>query len=94
MRMSMRRFTRLTDAFSNKAESHERAIALYFTSYSFVRMQKALKCSPAKAAGLSKTLWSMEDSVALIDAGTEKSKARPLQAAPTKSGTAAHDTVV
>ncbi len=76
MRMSMRRFTRLTNAFSKKAESHEHAIALYFTFYNFVRMHKTLKCSPAMAAGISKTLWSMEDIVALIDARAEKPKAR------------------
>jgi len=76
MRMSMRRFTRLTNAFSKKAESHEHAIALYFTFYNFVRQHKTLRCSPAMAVGLSKTLWSMEDIVALIDARAEKPKAR------------------
>ena len=76
MRMSMRRFTRLTNAFSKKAESHEHAIALYFTFYNFVRMHKTLKCSPAMAAGLSTTLWSMDDIVALVDARAEKA-ARP-----------------
>ncbi len=76
MRMSMRRFTRLTNAFSKKHESHEHAIALYFTFYNFVRMHKTLKCSPAMAAGLSTILWSMEDIVALIDARAEKPKAR------------------
>ena len=76
MRMSMRRFTRLTNAFSKKAESHEHAIALYFTFYNFVRMHKTLKCSPAMAAGLSTTLWGMEDIVGLIDARAEKPKAR------------------
>ncbi len=74
MRMSMRRFTRLTNAFSKKAESHEHAIALYFTFYNFVRMHKTLKCSPAMAAGLSTTLWSMEDVVALIDARSVAAK--------------------
>ena len=76
MRMSMRRFTRLTNAFSKKHESHEHAIALYFTFYNFVRMHKTLKCSPAMAAGISKTLWSMEDIVALIDARAASPKAR------------------
>lgn len=68
MRMSMRRFTRLTNAFSKKAENHTHALALYFTFYNFVRQHKTLRCSPAMAAGLSTTLWSMEDVVALIDA--------------------------
>jgi len=76
MRMSMRRFTRLTNAFSKKMESHENAIALYFTFYNFARQHKTLRCSPAMAAGLSKTLWSMEDIVALIDA-REAAPARP-----------------
>jgi IS1 family transposase len=74
MRMSMRRFTRLTNAFSKKAENHAHALALYFTFYNFARMHKTLKCSPAMAAGLSKTLWSMEDIVALIDARAEAPK--------------------
>jgi IS1 family transposase len=76
MRMSMRRFTRLTNAFSKKAENHTHALALYFTFYNFVRMHKTLRCSPAMAAGLSKTLWSMEDVVALIDARAEPAKPR------------------
>ncbi len=68
MRMSMRRFTRLTNAFSKKAENHTHALALYFTFYNFIRMHKTLKCTPAMAAGIAKTLWNMEDVVALIDA--------------------------
>jgi IS1 family transposase len=76
MRMGMRRFTRLANAFSKKIESHEHAIALYFTHYNFARMHKTLRCSPAMAAGLSKTLWSMEDIVALIDARAKAPKKR------------------
>ena len=76
MRMSMRRFTRLTNAFSKKAENHTHALALYFTFYNFVRQHKTLRCSPAMAAGLSTTLWSMADVVALIDAAAEPVKAR------------------
>ena len=76
MRMSMRRFTRLTNAFSKKAENHTHALALSFTFYNFVRQHKTLRCSPAMAAGLSKTLWSMEDIVKLIDAQAEAPKAR------------------
>ena len=66
----MRRFTRLTNAFSKKAENHTYALALYFTFYNFVRMHKTLRYAPAMAAGLSDKLWSMEDVVALIDART------------------------
>jgi IS1 family transposase len=76
MRMSMRRFTRLTNAFSKKAENHVHALALYFTFYNFVRQHKTLRCSPAMAAGLTQTLWSMEDVVALIDAQAEPAKKR------------------
>jgi IS1 family transposase len=72
MRMSMRRFTRLTNAFSKKAENHMHMVALYTTWYNFARMHKTLKCSPAMAAKLSLTLWSMEDVVALIDARAAK----------------------
>lgn len=68
MRMQMRRFTRLTNAFSKKAENHYAMVCLYTVWYNFVRLHKTLKCSPAMAAGLSKTLWSMEDVVGLIDA--------------------------
>ena len=68
MRMHMRRFTRLTNAFSKKAVPHLHMVCLYTVWYNFVRMHKTLRCSPAMAAGLSKTLWSMEDIVALIDA--------------------------
>jgi IS1 family transposase len=72
MRMSMRRFTRLTNAFSKKLDSHIDMVALYTVCYNFVRMHKTLRCSPAMAAGLSKTIWSMEDIVALIDARAAK----------------------
>ena len=76
MRMSMRRFARLTNAFSKKAENHVFAPALYFTFHNFCRVHKTLRCSPAMAAGMSKTLWSMEDVVALINAAAEAPKAR------------------
>jgi hypothetical protein len=74
MRMHMRRFTRLTNAFSKKALPHLHMVCLYTVWYNFVRMHKTLRCSPAMAAGLSKTLWSMEDIVALIDARAEAPK--------------------
>lgn len=77
MRMQMRRFTRLTNGFSKKAVNHGHMVALYTTWYNFVRQHKTLQCSPAMAAGLSQTLWGMEDVVALIDARAEAPK-RPL----------------
>lgn len=76
MRMSMRRFTRLTNAFSKKAENHAHMVALYTCWYNFVRQHKTLRCSPAMAAGLSKTLWSMEDVVTLINVQVEPTKKR------------------
>ena len=67
MRMSMRRFTRLTNAFSKKLDNHIHALALYFVFYNFTRIHKSLKVSPAMAAGVTDTLWSLEDVVAKID---------------------------
>ena len=67
MRMSMRRFTRLTNGFSKKVENHCYALALYFVWYNFVRIHKTLKMSPAMASGVSDTLWSMEDLIQMID---------------------------
>jgi hypothetical protein len=67
MRMSMRRFTRLTNAFSKKLDNHIHALALYFVFYNFCRIHKSLKVSPAMAAGVADTLWSLEDVVTKID---------------------------
>ena len=67
MRMHMRRFTRLTNAFSKKIENHGYAVALHCTFYNFVRMRKTLRCSPAMAAGLTTRLWEMKDIVALVE---------------------------
>jgi IS1 family transposase/lambda repressor-like predicted transcriptional regulator len=76
MRMSMRRFTRLTNGFSKKAEAHLQMVALYTVWYNFVRMHKTLRCSPAMAAGLSTTLWNMETLVAMMDAKADAPKPR------------------
>ncbi|HEY2527041.1 MAG TPA: IS1 family transposase [Xanthobacteraceae bacterium] len=67
MRMSMRRFTRLTNAFSKKLENHEHMVALYALWYNFVRIHKTLRMSPAMAAGIETRLWSMEDVARLIE---------------------------
>jgi hypothetical protein len=68
MRMGIRRFTRLTNAFSKKVKNHFYALAIYFMHYNYVRIHQTLRTSPAMAAGVSKTLWSMDDVVAMIEA--------------------------
>ena len=67
MRMHMRRFTRLTNAFSKKIENHAYAIALHFVYYNFVNIHKTLRVPPAMEAGLIKRLMSIEDIVRLAD---------------------------
>jgi hypothetical protein len=76
IRMGLRRFTRLTNAFSKKIDMHVYALSLYFVFYNFVRTHKARKLSPAMAAGVAERLWSMEDVVALIDAREPKAGKR------------------
>ncbi|MEO6050166.1 MAG: IS1 family transposase [Pyrinomonadaceae bacterium] len=66
MRMSMRRFTRLTNGFSKKVENHAHAIALHYMYYNFVRIHKSLRCTPAMAADVTSKLWSIEDIVNLL----------------------------
>lgn len=61
MRMSMRRFTRLTNAFSKKIENHAAAVALHFIHYNFARIHKTLRITPAMAAGISDHVWSYEE---------------------------------
>ena len=66
MRMSMRRFTRLTNAFSKKLENHEAAIALHYMHYNFARIHQSLRVTPAMAAGVSEHVWSLEEIVGLL----------------------------
>jgi IS1 family transposase len=61
MRMGMRRFTRLTNAFSKKIENHAAAVAIHFIHYNFARIHKTLRITPAMAAGLSDHVWSLEE---------------------------------
>lgn len=63
MRMSMRRFTRLTNAFSKKVENLQAAVTLHFAHYNFVRLHKTLRTTPAMAAGVENRLWSIEELV-------------------------------
>lgn len=67
MRMHMRRFTRLTNAFSKKVENHAAAIALHTMYYNFVRIHQTLKVTPAMAAGVTDKLWEMEDLVVVLE---------------------------
>lgn len=67
MRMSMRRFTRLTNAFSKKYENHVHALALYFYHYNFCRIHKSLRVTPAMEAKLTDRVWSFDDLIAKID---------------------------
>jgi hypothetical protein len=63
MRMSMRRFTRLTNGFSKKLENMKAAVSLHFAHYNFVRQHKTLRMTPAMAAGVEKSMWPLVDLV-------------------------------
>ena len=66
MRMSMRRFTRLTNGFSKKAENHAHAVALHYMHYNYCRVHQSLRVTPAMEAGLADHVWSLEELVALL----------------------------
>jgi IS1 family transposase len=68
MRMNMRRFTRLTNAFSKKIENHIHSVALFYMHYNFVRIHQTLRVTPAMAAGVTGKLWSIADIVAMTEA--------------------------
>jgi IS1 family transposase len=65
LRMGMRRFTRLTNAFSKKVENHAAMVAIHFLYYNFGRIHKTLRVTPAMAAGISDHVWSLEE-IALL----------------------------
>ncbi len=67
MRMSIRRYTRLTNAFSKKLENHAAATAIHFLHYNFARIHRTVRTSPAQAAGVTDTLWSVRDIVTLLE---------------------------
>ncbi len=67
MRMGMRRFTRLTNAFSKKIENHGHAVALHFMHYNFVRIHKTLRVTPAMEAGLANHPWTIEELIGLME---------------------------
>ena len=70
MRMGMRRFTRLTNAFSKKIENHMHAVSFYFMVYNFVKAHGTTKATPAMAAGVTDFQWTMEDIVMMADTVT------------------------
>ena len=77
----MRRFTRLTNAFSKKVENHAYSVSLHFMYYNFCRQHKSLKgITPAMAAGVTARLWDVEDIVKVID----DAKAAPKKRGPYK----------
>lgn len=78
VRMHMRRFTRLTNAFSKKVENHAHAVALHMMYYNFVRIHKTLRVTPAMAAGVSDRLWEIADIAKLV----EESEAKPSKRGP------------
>jgi hypothetical protein len=77
----MRRFTRLTNAFSKKVENHAYAVALHMMYYNFVRIHSKLRMTPAMAAGVSGRLWEVSDIVVLVEADEGKAdrKRRPYK---------------
>jgi hypothetical protein len=75
MRMHMRRYTRLTNAFSKKIENHIAAVDLHFLYYNFCRIHQTLRVTPAMAAGLAQRVWGIMDIVALLEANENKAAA-------------------
>jgi hypothetical protein len=72
MRMGMRRFTRLTNAFSKKVENHIHALAVYFAYYNFCRIHQTLRVTPAMEAGLTDHVWTLEELVSLAEPATSR----------------------
>lgn len=67
MRMNIRRFTRLTNAFSKKVENHAHAVSVHFMFYNFGRIHKTLRVTPAIAANVTDHVWSLEEIAAVAD---------------------------
>ncbi|MEK7334732.1 MAG: IS1 family transposase, partial [Candidatus Binatota bacterium] len=72
MRMSMRRFTRLTNGFSKKIENHACAVALHYMHYNFCRIHKSLRVTPAMEAGVTNHVWEIEEIIDLMDASQKQ----------------------
>jgi len=67
MRMSMKRFARLSNGFSKKVENHEHNLALHYMNYNFCRIHQTLRCTPAMAAGVTDHVWSLAELIALLN---------------------------
>jgi hypothetical protein len=78
--MSVRRFTRLTNAFSKKVENHTAAIGLFHAHYNLCRIHRSLRVPPAMAAGIADHVWSVEELVALLP------EVEPKKRGPYKKG--------
>ena len=76
MRMGMRRFTRLTNAFSKKFENHMHAVSFYFMVYNFVKVHGTVKTTPAIAAGVTTDRWTMEDIATMTETMREPKASR------------------
>jgi hypothetical protein len=74
VRISIRRYTRLTNAFSRKLENHAAAVALYYFSYNLIKIHGTLRCTPAMAAGVTDRLWEISDLVALLEAKEQRAE--------------------
>jgi hypothetical protein len=79
MRMGMRRFTRLTDGFSKKIETHIAMVAIHAVYYNFARIHKTLRITPAMACGLSDHVWSLEEIVMMADGTCRNPESAALQ---------------
>lgn len=75
MRMNIRRFTRLTNAFSKKIENHAHSVALFYMHYNFVRVHQTLRVTPAQEAGLTTRIWSIQDIVELAEPASKSEAA-------------------
>ena len=80
MRMSMRRFTRLTNAFSKKVENLTAAVSLHFAYYNFCRVHQTLGTTPAVAAGIADHVWKLDELIGLLEAA----EATPVKRGPYK----------
>jgi hypothetical protein len=76
LRMSSRRFTRLTNAFSKKVENHALSVALHYMNYNFCRIHKTLRITPAMAAGVTDRLWSIGDIVSVLETWEAEDESR------------------